>query len=849
MRSAISTQAAGAAARPARRQARVVLPACIVCVDASSVVAPGGGATEAVAAAVAGGATAVLLAGTGTTGGAELYEAACQLREVLRGRAVLLIEDRTDIVDAAEADGVVLSQRGVPTVVARRMMQSSGLVGRLVGSAEEAAAAASDGASLVILADEGGGLDADTIRSARALQPSSGSIPVVVAGGDAAAVHGGGADGVAVRFDQLAPAAAALSGRLADTPAAQVAAILEALGGEPAALALLQEVVPSMEETGLLSDALKQLDEPFLVVVVGEFNSGKSTVINALLGGNFLAEGILPTTNEISVLKFSGDGTARDVQDADGIFVLHLPSPLLADVNIVDTPGTNVILERQQRLTEEFVPRSDLVLFTMSADRPFTESEVRFLRYIRRWGKKVVFLLNKVDILATDGEVDEVAAFVVDNARRVLGVDAARVLAVSARSALGAKLAASGGGGFLAGLWDSAGSRGNGNAPPKPPPTIDPERLAADPRWRASRFAELERFMVDFLVGGAAGGESARLKLQTPLFVADALLDAAARQLAAELATAEQEAAAVRLVREQLATFRSEMARDGAAQGAQARRLITRAAQRAARLVDSTLQLSNADALSSYLFGAGKDARDRLPVGGRFEGEVVAGTAGQLRALVAEHSAWLRANCERQLSSYRSFVQQRATLFGLGVDGSSASEATALVAAASDAGALEAARPDSAAAAVARFEPRAAALLLEEEVREAVIGTAGAALGAGALGLVLTAVLPNILEDALAVALAAAVGYLALLNLPLRRAEAKGKVERVAANFAKDVEAKLEAELQAGLDACVGEVTAMVAPLGKATAAAVARLQDAEARCSALAEQLEGLKQRAAAVE
>ena len=57
--------------------------------------------------------------------------------------------------------------------------------------------------------------------------------------------------------------------------------------------------------------------------------------------------------------------------------------------------------------------------------------------------------------------------------------------------------------------------------------------------------------------------------------------------------------------------------------------------------------------------------------------------------------------------------------------------------------------------------------------------------GAGALGLVLTAVLPNILEDALAVALAAAVGYLALLNLPLRRAEAKGKAERVAANFAK----------------------------------------------------------------
>jgi ribosome biogenesis GTPase A len=56
-------------------------------------------------------------------------------------------------------------------------------------------------------------------------------------------------------------------------------------------------------QLSLLRDAVRQLDEPFLVVVVGEFNSGKSSVINALLGGKFLAEGILPTTNEISILK------------------------------------------------------------------------------------------------------------------------------------------------------------------------------------------------------------------------------------------------------------------------------------------------------------------------------------------------------------------------------------------------------------------------------------------------------------------------------------------------------------------------------------------------------------------
>jgi hypothetical protein len=56
----------------------------------------------------------------------------------------------------------------------------------------------------------------------------------------------------------------------------------------------------------------------------------------------------------------------------DGYMVRYLPAALLRDLNIVDTPGTNVILERQQRLTEEYVPRADMVLFTMSAGAPHT---------------------------------------------------------------------------------------------------------------------------------------------------------------------------------------------------------------------------------------------------------------------------------------------------------------------------------------------------------------------------------------------------------------------------------------------------------------------------------------------
>ena len=70
------------------------------------------------------------------------------------------------------------------------------------------------------------------------------------------------------------------------------------------------------------------------------------------------------------------DKPREDERMEDGYTVKYLPAELLRELNIVDTPGTNVILERQQRLTEEYVPRADMVLFTMSAGARLTRDVV-----------------------------------------------------------------------------------------------------------------------------------------------------------------------------------------------------------------------------------------------------------------------------------------------------------------------------------------------------------------------------------------------------------------------------------------------------------------------------------------
>jgi small GTP-binding protein len=185
----------------------------------------------------------------------------------------------------------------------------------------------------------------------------------------------------------------------------------------------LKSCLLAFEETNTYAAALQQatiaLDELFLLVVVGEFNAGKSACINALLHDEVLEEGVIPTTHEVTILRY-GPQQAQLMHE-QGLLELVYPADFLRDISIVDTPGVNAVLLEHQRLTEEFVPRSDLILFITSVDRPFTQSERVFLEHIRAWGKKIVILLNKIDLLYRPGELDKVVGFIRQNCKQLLG--------------------------------------------------------------------------------------------------------------------------------------------------------------------------------------------------------------------------------------------------------------------------------------------------------------------------------------------------------------------------------------------------------------------------------------------
>ena len=380
----------------------------------------------------------------------------------------------------------------------------------------------------------------------------------------------------------------------------------EALAGIQLALAefdLPREVLDSLQK------AILQLDELFLIVIAGEFNAGKSALINALLGQKVLAEGATPTTTRVTLVKW-GEQAAEQVVD-ENFAIYTYPLPLLKELNIVDTPGTNAIIRHHERLTDEFVPRSDLVLFITSADHPLTESERQFLERILTWGKKVVFVLNKVDIFEDDSALQEVRDFILRHTAKILG-DQPQLYPVSAKLAQRAQSES------------------------------DPEQRA---RLRsASRLDELEQFV------SATLDDTTRLQLKfnNPLGVAEHLGDQAGRSLAAQAEALNEDIQTATALETVITEYERELLNELPPRLAEVENILHRLEQRGLDFFNSTIRLTNVQNLVR-----GDKVR------AQFEKQVLADVPQQIEDQVQRLIDWLVEKDLHEWQQVMSYLQRR----------------------------------------------------------------------------------------------------------------------------------------------------------------------------------------------
>ncbi|MBK8902620.1 MAG: dynamin family protein [Anaerolineaceae bacterium] len=483
---------------------------------------------------------------------------------------------------------------------------------------------------------------------------------------------------------------------------------------------LLGDTAASKEDRAALADSIRQLDDLFLLVVAGEFNSGKSAFINAFLGQELQTEGVTPTTSQIYLLKY---GEVTNLVPGDkGIWVQTAPIEMLKKISIVDTPGTNAILREHEALTAEFIPRSDLVLFITSADRPFSESERTFLTQIRDWGKKIVLLVNKTDILTREGEQNQVLEFVRDSAKNLVG-EISAVFPISAKYAQQAK--------------------------------------AGQPQlWSKSGFEPLEQFIHDTLDDDGRF----RLKLLNPLGVGLKLVRKQLNHSEADLTSLADDRQLLDDIERQMLYYDEDMQRNFKARLSEIDNILYAMEKRGDDFFEEMIRFSRVTDLM----------RSRA-LEKAFEEKVVADTPRQIENRVSELVDWMVEQDLRQWTAVAEHMAQRKEAHDNRVVGQSGPKEGTL---AYDRARLVSSIGAATQRAVESFDKEKEAAELAEVARSAVIGTglAGAA-GAAGLGLAITGGLHLVFLDVTGIVAGIAFATLGALILPARRRRAKKELE------------------------------------------------------------------------
>ena len=303
------------------------------------------------------------------------------------------------------------------------------------------------------------------------------------------------------------------------------------------------------EETAHVQETIDRLEELFLLVVVGEFNSGKSAFINALLEQKILEEGPTPTTDRINILKYGTEPRSRIVNN---LRLTHFPLEFLKNVNIVDTPGTNSIVQEHDELTMNFIPQSDFIIFVMSVDRALTDSERDFLELISlKWKRKVLFLLNKIDT-KDQAEIDVILSYLRTEAKKILGLEPL-IFPVSVKQAFQGK------------------------------------STQNDALLQQSGFAAVERYLFDAL----NEEERIRLKLLNPMYTVRPICQTAQETLQEKLSVISEDMRRLQLMEKQLRYTQEDLKESSARFILKVENILLDLRNRAYDFVDDFLQLRN----------------------------------------------------------------------------------------------------------------------------------------------------------------------------------------------------------------------------------------------------------------
>ena len=191
------------------------------------------------------------------------------------------------------------------------------------------------------------------------------------------------------------------------------------------------------DELKVLERRLQDDNVTLTLPLVGEFSSGKTSLINALTDSKQLEIATKPTTATIYLLHFGQDRQYATIHRADGseetvAAIGSLKNSELADVPLidiydtstrvprdlilVDTPGLSSPDARHKDALIRFLPEADAILMTVDCNQQITKSLLRFIEESNLAGRKVYLIVTKCDTKpASDRE--SIKRYIADNSK------------------------------------------------------------------------------------------------------------------------------------------------------------------------------------------------------------------------------------------------------------------------------------------------------------------------------------------------------------------------------------------------------------------------------------------------
>jgi cellulose synthase operon protein C len=178
-----------------------------------------------------------------------------------------------------------------------------------------------------------------------------------------------------------------------------------------------------------LEAVARERERPLRIAILGEFNAGKSSFINAILGADVAPTGILPTTGTLHYLRFGPHRAARILRadkrevlvpsselraalanESDVEYVeIFEPLPMLMGIELLDTPGFNAPDPRHTAAAKRAFQEADAAIWILDAGQPLKDSERTRLAELGSLPLQIV--IGKADRLKP-GELEKVMAMV-----------------------------------------------------------------------------------------------------------------------------------------------------------------------------------------------------------------------------------------------------------------------------------------------------------------------------------------------------------------------------------------------------------------------------------------------------